>query len=345
MGMNSKELSSWLLQNPPRKKAVFGFDAFIDQISPGADGLGDGAIETMTDLGNRLTQRGNKSGTVLLHGLQENIGGNAPNTALTLSSLGAEVACICALGYPRVKEVFQPLAERCRLISYADPGVCMALELGQSKLFFSFNGEMNDLSWQDFVFRVGRERLMAEYAEADLIGLFNWGELTATQHLWNGLLDEIFPMLPNRPRRLFFDFSDFSARSADEIQLLKNTLKRFRTFGRVYVSANQLETELLNAPDMIENGTADAFITHGKHGSAVMDVNGCSKEPTRFNPAPKRITGGGDCFNAGFCYGLLCGLPDEECLKTGNAAAGHLIGTGCVPGLADLCRELEENDT
>ena len=65
---------------------------------------------------------------------------------------------------------------------------------------------------------------MAEYAEAGLIGLFNWGELTATQHIWNGLLDEIFPMLPKRPRRLFFDFSDFSARSADEIQLLKNTL-------------------------------------------------------------------------------------------------------------------------
>ena len=112
----------------------------------------------------------------------------------------------------------------------------------------------------------------------------------------------------------------------------------------MYVSANQLETELLNAPEMIENGAADAFITHGKHGSAVMDARGRAEEPTRFNPEPKRITGGGDCFNAGFSYGLMCGLPDADCLKTGNAAAGHLIGTGCGPRLADLCRELKERD-
>lgn len=331
-----------LLEKQPTKKAVFGFDAFIDQISCGANGLGEGPIVSMTDLGQRLTARGNKSGTVFLHNMQECIGGNAPNTALTLSSLGADVTCICALGYPRVRDVFLPLQQRCRVISYSDPGVCMAVELGQSKLFIGTSGRMNEVTWEEFVSCIGREQLLAEYARADLFGLFNWGELEATQRIWDGLLEEIFPALPKRARDLFFDFSDFSARSAQDLQRLKNTLKRFRAYGKVYVSANQLETELLNAAEMIENGVVDVFITHGKHGSAVMNAQGRTEQPTRFNPAPKRITGGGDCFNAGFCCGLLCGLADEDCLQTGNAAAGYLIGTGKVPDLSALCAELEK---
>lgn len=336
-------LLRFLGENKPHQRAVFGFDAFIDQISRRVSGLGDGCMESITDFGQRLLRRDGKSGAVFLEEMEESIGGNAPNTALTLSALGGDVTCICALGYPRIKDTFLPMQSSCRLISYADPGTCLALELGQNKLFIGHNGEMNDISWEELSNRVGRERLLAEYRRADLIGLFNWGELTATQCIWEGLLQDVFPHLSGTERKLFFDFSDISARKSGEIALLKDTLRRFRAYGRVYVSVNQLEEQLLQAGDWVEKAIADVVIIHGKQCSRMIADGAEHTLPTRYQVSPKRVTGGGDCFNAGFCFGLLCGLPAENCLMIGNAAANCLIRTGKAPDKTELCLELERS--
>ena len=326
----------------PEQKAIFGFDAFIDRISHHVSGLGDGTIGSMTELGSRLIARDNKSGAVFLEDVQELIGGNAPNTAKTLGTLGANVTCICALGYPHTKEVFLPLEEYCRLISYAEPGTCLAVELGQSKLFFSHNGEMEDITWDAFCARLGKDRLLKKYADADLIGLFNWGELSSTQRIWDGMLEDIFPHLPHGARTLFFDFSDISARSDADLKKLKETLTKFRQYGKVYVSANQLESRLLNGGQWVQDGICDIFITHGKTEAALIGQDEAISLPTRFQPAPKRLTGGGDSFNAGFCYALMCSLDHKSCLMVANAVANCLITTQTPPDLAALCDEIQK---
>jgi len=39
----------------------------------------------------------------------------------------------------------------------------------------------------------------------------------------------------------------------------------------------------------------------------------------------------------------LCGLPEENCLMIGNAAANCLIRTGRAPDKTELCLELERS--
>ena len=339
--MDMTGLVHFLSEHDPQKKAVFGFDAFIDRIGRQASGLGDGPIDSVSAFSQRLKERGNKSGTVFLESIEESVGGNAPNTAMTLGSLGGQVHCICAAGYPRIRDVFHSLAKKCDILTYAEPGSCLAVEMGQSKLFFAGNGEMESVTWEEMLRRTGKEQLLRLYAGADLIGLFNWGEIRATQCIWEGLLRDILAVLPRRNRAFFFDFSDISARSAEDVHCLKDSLKRFRKYGKVYVSANLLEARLLDGEELVRNGMADVFITHGKTGASMITAQSCCTLPTRYLEAPLRLTGGGDSFNAGFCYGLLMDLPEENCLMLANAAAGCLIRTDEYPDKAALMCELE----
>ena len=164
--MDMSGLVRFLSEHTPRSSAVFGFHAFVDRIGGTLSGLGDSPPGSMTEFGRRLIDRGDKSGTVFLEKMEEVMGGNAPNTALALGTLGAKVTCICALGYPEVQAVFSPLRERCTLLSYADPGTCLAVELGQSKLFFGHNGEMGDMTWETLKARAGLEKIRSAYAPA-----------------------------------------------------------------------------------------------------------------------------------------------------------------------------------
>ena len=159
--------------------------------------------------------------------------------------------------------------------------------------------------------------------------------------IWEGLLSEVLPVLPEKERLFFFDFSDVSGKSEEDLALLRETLKSFRCYGRVYVSANCLESELLRGEMLIARGAADVFITHGKQLARAMGQGTEVALSTRYQPAPRRLTGGGDSFNAGFCYGLLCGLPLKECVMIGHAAANCLIRTGAPGNREEMCRELE----
>ena len=343
--MELSELRFFLQDYIPTKHAVIGFDAFIDQLGRKPSGLGCGLISGISDFGERLEHRGNRSGAVMLEEVVESIGGNAANTSMALGKLGAKVTCICAAGFPKVNDVFESLQEKVKLVSYANPGTCLAVELGESKLFFATNGEMNAMTWDEMQNRIGYDCLLSAYDNSDLIGLFNWGEIRSTQLLWNGLLRDIIPKLSYRPRKFFFDFSDISGRNNDELPLLFQTLRAFRNFGEVYVSANHMESKILCKERMVSEGVVDYFIGHGKKSSCLIKHDGTFVLPTRYLSAPKRLTGSGDSFNAGFCYGLLCGLPEENCMSLANATANCLVRTGNQPGKSSLCRELEASES
>jgi len=51
---------------------------------------------------------------------------------------------------------------------------------------------------------------------------------------------------------------------------------------------------------------------------------------------PKITTGGGDNFNAGFCYGLLNSLSPEACMLTAMATSGAYVMYGESPTRASL---------
>lgn len=323
-------------------RVLFGFDAFIDQICKSVSGLGGGRIESMTEMGERLRTRREKSGNLTLHEISKTMGGNVPNTANVLSTLGAEVTCIGAFGRHEIRQPFVPLAERCRLISYAEPGNCIALEFAQCKLFLGENAELDDLTWTDLMQRVGRDTLMREFGQADLIGLFNWGELRSTQRFWEGLASDVFPLLPEKMRTFFIDFSDMSGRSEDEIAGMLHVLRRFSSYGRMIVSVNRGEWDSLGEALCAEMGAEDAVVMHTSIEARLHTKDGVTRLATRFSEHPAQLIGGGDSFNAGFCFGLLSGLAPQDCLKTANAAASLYIRAGRAPQKGELLNEIRQ---
>jgi sugar/nucleoside kinase (ribokinase family) len=61
---------------------------------------------------------------------------------------------------------------------------------------------------------------------------------------------------------------------------------------------------------------------------------------------PVDTTGAGDCFNAGFLYGYIRGLPMETCLRTGNIVGGLStlgIGGTTIPSAEVVERYLSHN--
>lgn len=76
-------------------------------------------------------------------------------------------------------------------------------------------------------------------------------------------------------------------------------------------------------------GAGDVAVRVGERGALVRDDSGLREVcPSRVASVLDEV-GAGDGFAAGFAYGLLHGVPPEDCARAGNAiAAAALAGTG-----------------
>jgi sugar/nucleoside kinase (ribokinase family) len=66
-----------------------------------------------------------------------------------------------------------------------------------------------------------------------------------------------------------------------------------------------------------EHCRAGVALKLGRNGSAATIDSECYFVPS-IPVTPVDTTGAGDCFDAGFLYGVLCGMPVELCLRIGN---------------------------
>jgi sugar/nucleoside kinase (ribokinase family) len=113
---------------------------------------------------------------------------------------------------------------------------------------------------------------------------------------------------------------------------------------------NDHEAERLTGeskPDRIlawfrQRGVRGVVVKLGPRGSAVSSQGECRVVPS-IPVTPVDTTGAGDCFNAGFLYGVLRGAPLDECLRIGNIcgalstqAAGGIAGFPTLEQLQSL---------
>ena len=80
----------------------------------------------------------------------------------------------------------------------------------------------------------------------------------------------------------------------------------------------------------------DVLVIHRIKDALAYDGINFEKCGSFFCAKPTILTGGGDNFNAGFCFALLHDLDLYESLLVANAVSGSYVKTGISPGVYAL---------
>ena len=335
--------------------ALVGFDGFVDKIVTPVDqrhGMGENfdPIETIAELGARISAAAGKSANIELFSRFEKLGGNGPIMANALLSLGLSTRYIGALGRPEPHPVFKEFVEKTNAVTLANPGITTALEFKDGKLMF---GNMKSLDEVDYprILEVCEEgKFIDMLSRANLIAIVNWTMIPKMTSTLVEILEKVMPNLPPRDtRQIFFDLADPAKRSREDIHDGLRVFSRYQAHAEVTLGLNYNETlqvaEVLNltsrgedSEDLRKMATEirnelelSCVVVHPVSSAACATKDGSWWAPGPYTSEPKITTGAGDHFNAGFCSARLCGCSPGSCLTLANCTSGHYVRTAQSP--------------
>lgn len=344
--------------------ALVGFDGFVDHIIKVVDkrySFGEfDAVPTLTEFGNRILRAAGQSSNVELVVQLTKLGGNGPIMANAMSQIGLGLTYVGNLGQTALHPVFQPMTERMKVYTVADPGSTDALEFEDGKLMIGKQQSLAEVTWENLQSVIGREEVQNIINQAEFIACVNWTMLPYMDTIFDGLLEEALPAATERPRTFFFDLADPEKRTRAHLLGVLNTLPKFEAFGRAILGLNLKEStqvaEVLEieVPEMAEAAIEQtamairkrlgihAIVIHPRSGAAAATAEGSATFAGPFVREPKLSTGAGDHFNAGFCSGMLLGMGLEHCLCLGTATSGYYVRMGESPTAANLVEFLRD---
>jgi len=342
--------------------AFLGFDACIDNIvrvvKDKKENNDTGSYNSSHQFGEFLINLGSKSCGVELQTKLSKVGGNMVITGNALGNLGIKLDCVGTFGLPDILPVFRTMSANCTLHTVGDTITATALEFNDSKVIMFDPGPYNKLTWDGIKGLLGIDRIRQLFSGKQLVSLLNWSEIENSSLIWKGILDEVLPsILPSEVQPYFFtDFSDCSRRSKKEIRLALALLFNFRNYFRVIISLNQNEADLIaKALDLSDNGSDEDFIKmlfracnvdelviHRTKDALAYDGVAFEKCDTFFCKEPIILTGGGDNFNAGFCFSRANNFDLLKSLIVANAVSGFYVKTGISPDVGSLIEFLNQ---
>lgn len=342
--------------------AFLGFDACIDNIVRVVKDKNrkdvSGYFSDSDQLGEFLLSLDNKSCGLELQTKLSKTGGNMVITGNALGNLGIRVECLGTFGLPEILPVFRTMSENCSLHTIGDTITATALEFNNSKVIMFDPGPYNNLTWESIRDFIGADKIIEMLKGKQLVSFVNWSEIENSSQIWQGFLDDILPRLKTEGSKPFFftDFSDCSRKSKKEIQYALELLGRFRKYFKVHISLNQNEAALIAKAMNLQNYISDedftkklfrlintdVLIIHRTDDALAYDGAGYKKCETFYCKEPKILTGGGDNFNAGFCYSLFLNFNLFESLLIANAVSGSYVKTGISPDINNLVKFLKE---
>ena len=342
--------------------AFIGFDACIDNIvrvvkdKNGKDI--SGYFSDSDQLGEFLLKLDNKSCGLELQTKLSKIGGNMVITGNALGDLGIKMECLGTFGFPEILPVFRTMSENCTLTTIGDTITATALEFNNSKIIMFDPGPYNNLKWEDIRDFIGINRIIEMISGKKLVSFVNWSEIDNSSLIWKGFLDDILPHIKIDVTKPFFftDFSDCSRKSKKEIQFALELLDRFKKHFKVHISLNQNEAALIAKAMGLKNYISDedfikklyrlintdVLVIHRTDDALAYDGVSYRNCETFFCKEPKILTGGGDNFNAGFCFSLFLGFELFESLLLANAVSGSYVKNGISPDVDHLLKFLDQ---
>ncbi|MEP6749124.1 MAG: hypothetical protein ABJB86_15430 [Bacteroidota bacterium] len=337
-------------QKLSRVAATIGFDGFIDSIVKiikykNGCTLDAEYFNTMSDWGTYILDKNGCNFSVELSQRSIKAGGNMPNMAGALSTLGITVNCVGAMGYPSIDPLFSNMPGLCHLYSFASPGTCQAIEFEDGKIMQASMGELNKIDWNTLKERIPIKKLIEIFDAVHLIGLLNWGELVASTSFWKGLLNDVLPFCNVNKEKIFFvDLADCSNRAKDETLAALELLKTFSKYGKVMLSLNHNESlfiynalfENISSYDDIKKFSkkiftqlqVDTLLLHTRTKAIAIQKNEYVQKDSFVIKSPKLLTGAGDNFNAGFCFAQLIDCNLEDSLVLAHFVSAQYIKNG-----------------
>jgi hypothetical protein len=348
------------LRNAPQPlpSIAVGFDGFVDEmISVVAERQNLSAFQPVPDIGTfggLISKAAGHSSLREIVVTAVHPGGCTINLGDGLAALGVAVDAFATLGNP-VHAAFAPIVAGFRSTRSwgPDPGRTLAFEFQDGKLMFS---SVSPLS--DFTPGHVRELLMTgDYAKAcanaRIIALTNWSLFPHMTGIWRLLQDEVFSQLKHRPA-FFIDLVDPSSRSSSDIRAMLECLPGFSAAGTLSLGLNGNEAGILarlcglrdaaatpqeaveQAAGLRERLRIHEVVIHQNHFAAVSSKTESASLETLYCAHPKKSTGAGDRFNAGYCLGLLLNLDARERLACGNACSSFFVHEARSATLAEL---------
>lgn len=342
---------------------LIGLDGFVDSIIRIVDKRHThesfDALRTLESLSKRVAKAAGKSANLEMVVEREKLGGNGPIMANALASYGASVRYIGNLGHPKIHHVFSDFAKRCDVISVAEPSYTDALEFDDGKLMLTRPSALLELTWKNLKQKVGEDKLLKYFQEADFIALNNWTQIPFMSDIWVEVQKNVAPKLSGAKRTIFFDLADPEKRTLEDVQRGMELISGFEEHFHAVLGLNESESHQIAKALGISlpgkgAGLADlaskirakmkisVVVIHPREYAVAADPEGETLVDGPFCAKPLISTGAGDHFNAGFSLGRILGGSLEASLQIGVATSGFYVRTAKSPTLSDLRKFLKE---
>ncbi|MEM9327349.1 MAG: carbohydrate kinase family protein [Bacteroidota bacterium] len=351
------------LDRPVLGKALVGVDGYIDRIQHPVKAqldIGNSHFPTLEDFGGHIIKAAGKSAQVELDTSIIKPGGNAPIMSHAMGAVGISTTCLGTLGEGEPQGVFRSMSKNCELLTLGKPAESNALEFNDGKLILSDLSSFARMDWHLVKDQVGLDQLRRLTEDCDVLALVGWCNPPHATAIWRGMLEEVIAFMDKKPK-VFFDLADPSKKSDEQIIEVVNLMNEYAQTTEVILGLNENETiKLYHAFERVDGKRAGlqdlpeicqyvfeqmeikTLVVHPLDRCLVTDIGGTRRLSGKLVDKPKVSTGGGDNFNAGFCYGLLAGLPVEECMALAMATSGAYVQNGNSPGISELKEFLEE---
>lgn len=328
-------------------RVTAGFDGFVDEIISVVQerrGLDQWTrMSEISDFGNWIQAAAGRSSLreIIVH--RADPGGCTVNMGDGLAALGIDLDAFATLGQP-MHGAFAEFGAKCHSCHSwgREPGRTLAFEFADGKLMFSavtqlaeFNPAMLDKVLADGAY-------LGACQQARLVALTDWTLYPHMTACWRKLQSEVFSKLTHRPF-YYLDLVDPTSRSEADIRAMIEAIPGFEKSGRTVLGLNGNEanviSRLLKLPVIHEDGEAvrdqaarlreklgiSQVVIHCMKVAARADQQGAVVAEGPYCAHPKKSTGAGDRFNAGYCCGLLLNLSPMDCLLLGSACSGFFV--------------------
>lgn len=350
---------------------LIGFDGFIDSIISVVDKRYDvdtyDAIPTIARFGEKISAAAGKSSNYELVTRQQKLGGNGPIMANAMARAGFDIHYVGAVGDGVIHPIFREFEDIATLHGIAAPAFTDALEFNDGKLMIGKHQSLRNVKQEQIDAVLGREVFAKLVRDCKMIATVNWSMCPLLGTIWDALADEILPGDDTKPE-VFIDLTDPEKRTEEDLKTALDEITNLATMTKVTLGMNLKEAsqvahvlgvEIDDEPELAIQATAVMLrqamglycaVVHPRRAAAgaMLGDDGKVHAATFHGPFienPVLSTGAGDNFNAGFCLGMLAGMPIEQCLCAGTATSGFYVRNAKSPTLDDLagfCEALPE---